>query len=403
MRHGQQQNRKLDIHVFAMGNEVNRNLDDWVNYHGRLFGYDHIHFINHEPSATSLLVSNATKHDVTTFVRVSSNNNNTNNHSSNRSSSSEGAGEWQNEHGKLVFGERTIQFVEHSRMPTAAEALKAKSLAAFERLGVDVSQYDGAFKWKSKALSAVMRQYNDPKNVLIPLDVDEYVVLTHPRGNFTTDKSRILHAFHSLPRNNRLKYKFMDLDAHRCGNFSSSDTAAVANGNGSGNGWDGTDRDRLVMMAMHFKKSDRWRDCYAKTFFLGGNFRETDQGNHFGVLRGGDPSCVNSIDLSAAGKELHKCEHCFHFTHLGLAHFGETALDFQALLAKNMNRLVSYGLQYVNKTTTCLPVGGSRYCQLAVDLDTYGYKEMQRRWEEKSSTYCSETTPSLAFAQVLKY
>jgi len=300
------------VHIFSMQKDANRTLFDWMNYHGKLVGYDHIHLINHMP-------------------------------------------------------EGYIPDRHHS-----------ETMASFARKGVDISIFEGSFEKKASAISLRMKSLNYAGNILVPLDVDEFIVLTHPLGNFTVDRDRILKTFRELPVSGK-KFKFAEVEALSCG---------------------GKVDNRLVMQATHFRRSGRWSNCYAKTFYPGGKFVMTDQGNHHGAQLGDDRRCSHNVGLHAAGPDIKQCEDCFHFSNLGLAHFGATALDFDHIVYKNRQRIIAYAINVEGYTHTdnCSHINGIHYCTFAVTHKLLGHTEMERRWTEQQKKICENSVQLASFS-----
>ncbi len=89
-----------------------------------------------------------------------------------------------------VFGCGNVVVVDHASTNPKVLAI----LEAYKTRGVTVETFRGAFGEKAEALSRAMRARADDARLLVPLDVDEFVVLEADQG-FVADARRIRAAF----------------------------------------------------------------------------------------------------------------------------------------------------------------------------------------------------------------
>ena len=89
-----------------------------------------------------------------------------------------------------VFGCTNVVVVDHASTNPKVLAI----LEAYKTRGVTVETFRGAFGEKAEALSRAMRARADEARLLVPLDVDEFVVLEADQG-FVADARRIRAAF----------------------------------------------------------------------------------------------------------------------------------------------------------------------------------------------------------------
>ena len=103
-----------------------------------------------------------------------------------------------------VFGCGNVVVVDHASTNPKVLAI----LDAYKTRGVTVETFRGAFGAKAEALSRAMRARADEARLLVPLDVDEFVVLEADQG-FVADARRIRAAFSNAASSNEMrKFKF---------------------------------------------------------------------------------------------------------------------------------------------------------------------------------------------------
>ena len=103
-----------------------------------------------------------------------------------------------------VFGCSNVVVVDHASTNPKVLAI----LEAYKTRGVTVETFRGAFGEKAEALSRAMRARADEARLLVPLDVDEFVVLEADQG-FVADARRIRAAFLKAASSNEMrKFKF---------------------------------------------------------------------------------------------------------------------------------------------------------------------------------------------------
>ena len=246
-----------------------------------------------------------------------------------------------------VFGCSNVVVVDHASTNPKVLAI----LDAYKTRGVTVETFRGAFGAKAEALSRAMRARAGEARLLVPLDVDEVVVLEADRG-FVADARRIRAAFLKAASSNELrKFKFSSRVA-ACpapaddGDALGGGLRVVASGN--------VVADAAKRPAVVRAFSPPTQTAMAKTFFRGGpDFLETDQGNHFGRIRRDNAS---SQDAMIDNRNF---DRFFARTPLTLVHFSMP--DFDTWYAKVLQRAKAYGF---TMATQCAGVRrGQRYCR----------------------------------------
>ena len=246
-----------------------------------------------------------------------------------------------------VFGCSNVVVVDHASTNPKVLAI----LEAYKTRGVTVETFRGAFGAKAEALSRAMRARADEARLLVPLDVDEFVVLEADRG-FVADARRIRAAFAASASSNELrKFKFSSRVA-AC-------PAPADDGDALGGGLRVVSSGSVVADAAQRPAvvrafSPPTQTAMAKTFFRGGpDFLETDQGNHFGRIRRDNAS---SQDAMIDNRNF---DRFFARTPLTLVHFSMP--DFDTWYAKVLQRAKAYGF---TMATQCAGVRrGQRYCR----------------------------------------
>ena len=246
-----------------------------------------------------------------------------------------------------VFGCSNVVVVDHASTNPKVLAI----LEAYKTRGVTVETFRGAFGAKAEALSRAMRARAGEARLLVPLDVDEFVVLEADRG-FVADARRIRAAFLNAASSNEMrKFKFSSRVA-ACP-APADDGAALGGGLrvvSSGSVVADAAKRPAVVRAF----SPPTQTAMAKTFFRGGpDFLETDQGNHFGKVRRDNAS---SQDAMIDNRNF---DRFFARTPLTLVHFSMP--DFDTWYAKVLQRAKAYGF---TMATQCAGVRrGQRYCR----------------------------------------
>ncbi|KAJ8600312.1 hypothetical protein CTAYLR_000617 [Chrysophaeum taylorii] len=214
-----------------------------------------------------------------------------------------------------VFGADNVIVIDHQSQ--AAEVLE--TLARWERRGVTVVPFDGSFRDKAAAMSAAMRAHARTAQLVVPIDVDEFVV--NERGDVMTALEEIAASTESR------KFKFKSRVANCFANL-----------------------DRPALVA-EFSESSA--TSMAKTFFRAADFLRTDQGNHYGVVRRDNGT---HQDVQLAPRNF---DRFFVRTSLTLLHFAMR--DFDTWYAKLFQRARAYGF---TTNTNCEGVRkGQRYCR----------------------------------------
>jgi len=245
---------------------------------------------------------------------------------------------WVNHHSRIV-GNSNVHLIDNDSTDPAVKST-LKEIAAS---GVDIIKSKAAFPDKHKILTSVMKKYNTRGNVLIPLDIDEFIVATSPDQTFSIDKDLIFKTLQNLPHDGHNRFKFKGLEAINCNVTTSGPFLSRAN---------------------YFRHKNF--GCDDKSFYLGGSFVSTDQGNHKGKTYPSPRIC--------SGKPLptkEKCSLCFNLDNgLGIVHFGTDVLSSKEIMAKYQARLKAYG--YTEKAAKysqpheCGNIHGKHYCEYVV-------------------------------------
>ncbi|CAH0367181.1 unnamed protein product [Pelagomonas calceolata] len=246
-----------------------------------------------------------------------------------------------------VFGCSNVVVMDHASTNPKVLAI----LEAYKTRGVTVETFRGAFGEKAEALSRAMRARADEARLLVPLDVDEFVVLEADQG-FVADARRIRAAFAASASSNEMrKFKFSSRVA-AC-------PAPADDGDALGGGLHVVSSGNVVADAAKRPAvvrafSPPTQTAMAKTFFRGGpDFLETDQGNHFGKIRRDNAS---SQDAMIDNRNF---DRFFARTPLTLLHFSMP--DFDTWYAKVLQRAKAYKF---TMATQCAGVRrGQRYCR----------------------------------------
>ena len=262
---------------------------------------------------------------------------------------------WIAYHSRIV-GSRNLHIIDHSS--TNLEVLQLLQTCKDE--GMDVIHFQGDFKDKQHYLSRQMKSCSMNCTTLIPLDVDEFIVLgstSSSNTHFVTDPLQIHSALANLP-NDGHKYKF----------------------NGSYNGrYLGQDAVSLrPFAALHFGRS-KWK-CVSKTFFPAATFRSTDQGNHRGA--------VSEACSKQSPSWQSRCRDCFHLTNLALVHFTGSASSFESFHVKMLRGAHAYGRdKQVNAGKPCVKGKGRHYCNYYKQLKQNGVQAMKAQFLKEVDTH----------------
>jgi len=181
-------------------------------------------------------------------------------------------------------------------------------------------------------------------NFLVPIDSDEFITIPQLHELSIDEfelKEKILETFQSLPIDGR-KYKFIYYEIFysikQCINFMEIHNDTI----------------RRVMADAYL--SD-WEipDVRAKTFYYSKGFMETDQGNHFGLVK--HDKGIKNLRVPANQISYYYYIH----SNLSLYHYERGSYD--AFLYKNLRAAKAYGY---NSSTDCGMVGsGVHYCRMA--------------------------------------
>ena len=247
-------------------------------------------------------------------------------------------GDWLYYHAS-VFGAENVVVVDHQSSDPDVLGL----LDAYARRGVSVVPFAGKFGEKAEALSTAMRAAAATADFLVPMDIDEFVVLEEAGGAaIAADGARIRAEFAKLPRDEPRKFKFSSRVA-ACPDAAAESSSPSAK------------RPALVTAFSPAKST-----AMGKTFFRGGyGFLGTDQGNHFGKTRHDNDS---SPDAMINNRNF---DTFFVRTRLTLLHFSMP--DFATWHAKLFQRAKAYGF---TMKSPCEGIRrGQRYCRSFQKLD----------------------------------
>lgn len=248
-----------------------------------------------------------------------------------------------------------------------------RQLSILHSKGIDIISYQGGFKGKSEILTREMRKFKKSPLVLVPLDVDEYIVHLLPDNKFSVDADLIVRSFQSLPYDG-FKYKFSTISAFAC------NIPMVHS---------------KLLEIRHFGYAQS--NCISKTFFFSYGFLSTDQGNHYGkVLR--DMQCKESDPTYQP-----LCGQCSHNnTRLATVHFGgDTSFTFNEYSEKMSMRAKEYNFTDVKSRQDCLVYeGGRHYCYFMVKNRNWPRHAVEKQFLDRTS--CSFAYYTNDFRNVMK-
>lgn len=215
-----------------------------------------------------------------------------------------------------IFGPENIVLIDHeSTDPTVLETLNI-----YAAKGVSIVPFSGSFRDKAVALTAAMRACSSSAKLLIPIDIDEFVV--DETGDGVLNVLRQLE--HSAETR---KFKF----ASRVASCESV-------------------HKRPALETSFLPKS---ATTMGKTFFRARDFVSTDQGNHYGFVRRDNQT---HQDIQLMPKNF---DRFFVRSSLSLLHFAMR--DFDTWYTKLFQRAAAYGFAM---NTNCEAVRkGQRYCR----------------------------------------
>ena len=152
--------------------------------------------------------------------------------------------DWIDYHSYL-FGKENVYVIDHESK-CCKELIKSK--------GVHLVNFTGAFENnKARQLTKLMKENKDSCDIVIPLDVDEFIIKQNQQ-EVSADKSKILECFEQLGGCGAYKFASYSVDRH--------------------NQCPTTDFTHVSDVPDHGRFS-RW-----KTFWKSRDFKRTDQGNH---------------------------------------------------------------------------------------------------------------------------
>jgi hypothetical protein len=163
--------------------------------------------------------------------------------------------DWLTYHSNL-FGVNNIHVIDH--MSTDGTE---KILEEWKNKGLNIYKCDKPFSYKNKKLTEVMVKEKTKDCFLIPLDIDEFIVIDSNEG-IVVSKDVIIKQINKLEKG-PFRYK-----------FSVRNNIPLQ-----------TDVNRPVEQCVHFDEKISVNDR-SKTFYNSNHFISTDQGNHGGNVNG---------------------------------------------------------------------------------------------------------------------
>jgi hypothetical protein len=198
-----------------------------------------------------------------------------------------------------LFGEDNIHIIDHDSDDECLEIL--------EKYNTNYKTYTGNFYRKHRELTKEMVKYKKEADILIPLDLDEFICFDDSRNDIPeidTNREKIIDEIANLPDNHKYKFTYFHvLDHSREYN------------------------DPLIEMNKFWK--EKVPNMNGKTFYPAKIFKNTDQGNHRGALVG-------------------KYNKNIHFSKLGIMHFH--VRGFHHFKSKMVNGKKAYGDSVIGGT-----------------------------------------------------
>lgn len=290
---------------------------------------------------------------------------------------------WVHHHGK-IFGYSNIHVIDN----VSSHSKVLKLLDHYRGLGVHVLTNNTGFVDKHLVLTDVMTKYKGTDDLLVPLDIDEFIVAVNPDNvTFSADAQPILSKFKALfnqpKRENIDKYKFGQFEGILCDQLKFNQSSK-------------TTLDDLVFAV-------QLTTCVGKTFYGAKSFISTDAGNHVGTSSIGDPHCHKFApmfqDMFTNGANCGKG--CFDFdTGLAILHTGGSfSMSYEEWRHKTMSRLMS--LSWREDEVTAIKdreicsgpriVVGVHYCHDIVDINTIPIDQLKIKHFSLRNQACSVT------------
>jgi len=164
-------------------------------------------------------------------------------------------GDWLIYHSN-IFGIGNIHVIDHMSTDGTEKILKN-----WRDKGLNVYKCDKPFSYKNKKLTEIMTKEKTKDCFLIPLDVDEFIVIDN-NGDILVDKNVIIKKIGSLEKG-PFRYKF------KTRNNIPSETKVI----------------KPIEQCIYFDKGSGINNR-SKTFYFSKHFISTDQGNHHGSVSG---------------------------------------------------------------------------------------------------------------------
>ncbi|KAI8462199.1 MAG: hypothetical protein J3K34DRAFT_450474 [Monoraphidium minutum] len=254
--------------------------------------------------------------------------------------------DWFTYHSK-IFGAGAINMVDHKS--TDEETIKYMDY--MRSLGAKVQLFSGSFHNKHEILTDIMRVSDAAADILIPLDIDEFIVKLAGK-NFTTSPDGILSSLRHLSLiGDGRRFRFRVLYA--VPNSTCVEGLAPAN----------------CIHTFLLPAGDRYT-CSSKSFYPRNGFVATDQGNHAGTMEMDTHDMLSNFTVFAPASPTWGPKSCpfFHVSDLAIIHYG-SYLPWELYKQKNL-----HGAKEYNHTTrlTCAGTQGEHYCDFYKDFVTRG-------------------------------
>lgn len=246
---------------------------------------------------------------------------------------------WSNYHGN-IFGYTSIHIIDHH----SSDIKTLTILNELSKLGVTIHIMDDSFDKKHLYLTNIMNQFKNVSDILIPIDIDEYIAIKDGKENkikLYDNKDMIINEINNLPHDGRT-YKFinsiskpLDCINKKIKNISQS-----------------------VCSSKSFYITPWWNIIYSdttkfwKTFYEAKSFLSTDQGNHFGSTT----RCPKYSNV--------KEPECRYITNLVLLHYHVKSCSHY--IQKMSTRSEAYG--FTNETNCEKVPAGMHYCLRYKDI-----------------------------------
>ena len=283
------------------------------------------------------------------------------------------------EHYLVLFAAAAITIIDHSSTDSDTLALLRSAAAK----GVRVDTFNGPFRNKHAELTKRMRHKASACDFLIPTDNDELLVV-HEDGQYRFDRAAVERAFGKLlpTADARRRYKLgaaraLLCDATLCTRQHAANLGALR-------------RAGVQVPRRPLGLADQLPGnlCQDKTFYPARSFQATDQGNHYGELRG-EGKAFESRTARLCNVTM---QHALYFPeHHGLAFLDlGYALPHAEYRSKHLRAAAAYNYTVASNCDPRVPRVGQHYCDALKSEDvsnaTSYCRSMQQRCCERANT-----------------